>query len=98
MKNLRMLIMILVAAVLFGIGISIPGTGTPVHIVFVVAGIALGFIFYLLVFHQVLTTPTLTPGMRILWMILVVCVPIIGNVLFVIIHNAISSRQVVKSF
>ncbi|HET9825331.1 MAG TPA: hypothetical protein VFP87_08355 [Chitinophagaceae bacterium] len=96
MKNLSLLILLVVAFLLFLIGISIPGTARPLHIIFVVAGTALGFVFYLLTFRQVLTTPSLSPGRRIFWIVAIVCVPMIGNLVYVIIHDADVRKQVPK--
>jgi Phospholipase_D-nuclease N-terminal len=95
MKNLRILILLVVAGLLFGIGISIPGTGKPLHIIFVAAGVVTGFIFYLLTFRQVIKKSS--NERRVLWIILVVCVPVIGNVLYVIIHDALARKQVPES-
>ena len=86
-----------VAFVLFLIGISIPGTESPVHIAVVVTAIAIGFAFYLRVFWEVLTTAELNQGERTLWIIAIVCLPMIGNMLYVIIHNASASKQVPKA-
>ena len=78
MKNLSMLILLVSSAILFAIGISIPGRESLLHIIFVVAGTALGFIFYMLTLLQVIRTPTLSPGRRIFWMVAIVCVPVSG--------------------
>jgi NADH:ubiquinone oxidoreductase subunit 6 (subunit J) len=95
MKNLRLIILLIVACLFFGIGISIPGTGKPLHIVFVVAGIVVGFIFYVLSFSQVIKK--LSGERRILWIILVVCVPMIGNLLYIIIQDTLTRKQIPKS-
>jgi hypothetical protein len=96
MKNLSFLILLIVSFLLFLIGISIPGTGTPLHVIFVVAGTALGFIFYVLTFMQVLKTPSLSSGRRIFWIVAIVCLPMIGNLIYVIMHDADVRKQVPK--
>lgn len=96
MKNLSILLLLITGFILFLIGILIPGTGRPIHIVFVVAGTTLGFIFYLLTFLQVLKTPTLRGERRIFWIVAIVCVPVIGNLIYVIIHDADVRKQVPK--
>jgi len=78
------------------IGISIPGTGRPLHIIFVVAGVTLGFIFYLLTFLQVIRTRSLNSGRRIFWIIAIVCVPMIGNLIYIILHDADTRKQIPK--
>jgi hypothetical protein len=84
------------SAILFAIGISIPGRENLLHIVFVVAGVAFGFTFYLLTLLQVIRTPTLSPGRRIFWIVAIVCLPMIGNLIYVIIHDADTRKQIPK--
>ena len=96
MKNLSLLILLIVSFILFLIGVSIPGTGTVLHIVFVVAGTCLGFVFYVLTFMQVLKTASLSPGRRIFWIVAIVCLPMIGNLIYVIMHDADVRKQVPK--
>jgi hypothetical membrane protein len=96
MKNFSLLLLLIISFVLFLIGISIPGTGRPLHIIFVVAGVTLGFIFYLLTFRQVIKTPTLNSGRRIFWIVAIVCVPMIGNLIYIILHDADTRKQIPK--
>ena len=96
MKNLSLLILLVISIILFFIGISIPGTGTVLHIVFVVAGVTLGFIFYLLSLRQVLKTPSLSSGRRIFWIVAIVCLPMIGNLIYIILHDADTRKQIPK--
>jgi hypothetical protein len=96
MKNLSLLILLIVSFILFLIGVSIPGTGRLLHIVFVVVGTTLGFLFYVLTFMQVLKTPSLSEGRRIFWIVAIVCVPMIGNLIYVIMHDADVRKQVPK--
>ncbi len=96
MKNFRLLILLIISFVLFIIGITIPGIGSPLHIIFVATGITLGFIFYLLTFIQALKTPSLSNGRRIFWIIAIVCVPMIGNLIYIIVEDALTRKQIPK--
>jgi hypothetical membrane protein len=96
MKNFSLLILLIVSFLLFLIGIFIPGTGRPLHIAFVVAGVTLGFLFYLLTFIQVIKTPSLNSGRRIFWIVAIICVPMIGNVIYIILHDADTRKQIPK--
>jgi membrane-bound ClpP family serine protease len=96
LKNLSLLILLILAAVLFTIGLFIPGTGKPLHVVFVIAGVICGSIFYLLSFIHVIKSPSLTSSRRIFWIVVIVCVPVIGNLIYVIVQDALSRRQVPK--
>jgi len=96
MKYLSLLILLIISFILFMIGIFIPGPGRPLHIIFVVAGVILGFIFYLLTFRDVLTTRFLRGGKRIFWIVAIVCVPMIGNLIYIILQSAFTKKQVPK--
>jgi hypothetical protein len=96
MKNLSLLVLLIVSAILFAIGVFIPDRTSALHITFVVAGTALGFIFYLLTFFQVIRTPSLSSGRRIFWIVAIVCLPMIGNVIYIIMHDADVRKQVPK--
>jgi hypothetical protein len=96
MKNLSLLILLVISFLLFMIGISIPGIRTPLHIIFVVAGVTLGFIFYILTLRQVIKTPSLNSGKRIFWIVAIVCLPMIGNLIYIILQDAFTRKQVPK--
>ncbi|HEV8506173.1 MAG TPA: hypothetical protein VGQ53_12255 [Chitinophagaceae bacterium] len=97
MKNLSLLILLFVSFILFLVGVSIPGRGTALHIVVVVTAVALGFAFYVLTFHQVLTTPSLKGERRIFWIVAIVCLPMIGNLIYIIVNDALTTKQIPKT-
>ena len=97
MKNFRLLLLLIISFVLFIIGILIPGTRSPLHVSLLVAGTTLGFIFYLLTLRQVIKTPSLSSGRRIFWIVAIVCVPMIGNVIYLLIHDADTRKQIPKT-
>jgi hypothetical protein len=94
MKNLSLLVLLFVSFILFLVGISIPGRGTPLHIIVVVISILLGFVFYTLSLRQVLR---LKGERRIFWIVAVVCLPMIGNLFYIIIHDALTRKQIPKT-
>ena len=97
MKNLSLLILLFVSFILFLVGISIPGRGTVLHILVVVTAVALGFVVYMITFHQVLTTPSLKGQRRIFWIVAIVCLPMIGNLIYIIVHDALTRKQIPKT-
>ena len=97
MKNLSLLILLIVSFILFLVGVSIPGRGTALHIIVVVTAVALGFVVYLLTFHQVLTSPSLKGQRRIFWIVALVCLPMIGNLIYIIVHDALTRKQIPKT-
>jgi len=94
MKNLSLLILLFVSFILFLVGISISGRNTALHIIVVVISVALGFLFYVLTFHQVLK---LRSERRIFWIVAVVCLPMIGNLIYIIVHDALTRKQIPKT-
>ncbi len=97
MKNLSLLILLFVSFILFLIGVSIPGRDSALHIIVVVTAVVLGFVVYVLTFHQVLTTPALKGEKRIFWIVAIVCLPMIGNLIFIIVHDALTRKQIPKT-
>src|SRR4030095_15130478 len=98
MKNLSLLILLVVSFILFLIGISIPGRGTALHIIIVVAAVTMGFVFYVLTFRQVLKSSSLSNERRIFWIVAIVCLPMIGNLFYIIIHDALTRKQIPKPY
>ena len=94
MKNLSLLILLVISFILFLIGISIPGRGTALHVIVVVTSIVLGFVFYAVSFKQVLS---LKSERRIFWIVAIVCVPMIGNLIYIIVHDALTRKQIPKT-
>jgi|SRR5689334_8916983 len=97
MKDVVLLRMVIVAFLLFLIGLFIPGTENPWHIILVIAGIVIGFAFYLLSFRKMLKNDALTKGRRMLWTISIVCLPMIGNTFYVIVDMMSAVPQIIKS-
>ena len=97
MKNLSLLILLFVSFILFLVGISIPGRGTVLHTIVVVTAVVLGFVFYVISFHQVLTTPSLRGERRIFWIVAIVCLLMIGNLICIIVHDALTRKQIPKT-
>jgi len=93
MKNLSLLILLAASFILFLVGISIPGRGTTLHVVVVVISVVLGFLFYALTFHQALRVKG---ERRIFWIVAIVCLPMIGNLIFLIVHDALTRKQIPK--
>ena len=96
MKDIVLLRMVIIAFVLFLVGLFIPGAENPWHIILVIAGMLTGFTFYLLSFRKMLTDITLTKGRRMLWTISIVCLPMIGNTFYVIVDMMSAAPQKVK--
>ena len=94
MKNFSLLILLFVSFILFLVGISIPGRRTTLHIIFVVTGVLLGFVFYSLSFKQVVS---LRSERRIFWIVAIVCLPMIGNLIYIIVHDALTRKQIPKT-
>ena len=96
MKKYSQLLLLAISFILFLVGISIPGRNRPIHIIPVVAAVLLGLIFYVQIFREVIKTPELGSDERIFWIVAIVCLPVIGNMLYVLIHRSAASKQIPK--
>lgn len=94
MKNVSLLAMVVVAFLLFIIGLFIPGTLNPWHIFFVTAGMLTGFVFYLLSFRKMRKDKSLSDGRKMLWTVVIVCLPMIGNTFYIIVDMMSSFPQI----
>jgi len=94
MKNLSFITLLFVSFILFLVGISIPGRGTALHIIVVATAVLVGFVFYALSFRKALQ---LNGERRIFWIVAIVCLPMIGNLIFLIVHDALTTRQIPKT-
>lgn len=97
MKDVSLLSMVIVAFLLFIVGVFIPGTENPWHIILVVAGLVAGFTFYLLSFRKMLKDSRLIKGRRMFWIVSIVCLPMIGNIFYVIMNMMSAGPQIIKS-
>ena len=56
-------------------------------------GTLLVLAFYLLSLRQVIQSKTLRTSRRIVWIILIICAPVVGNLVYILFHDAqVSSR------
>ena len=97
MKDVSLLSMVIIAFILFIVGVFIPGTNNPWHVILVIAGLVAGFTFYLLSFRKMLKDRTLIKGRRMFWIVSIVCLPMIGNIFYVIMDMMSAGPQIIKS-
>jgi len=94
MKNISLLLLMLLGIMLFFAG-TVPHYHQPViRNILMIAGTVLVFIFYLLTFRQVIRSRSVSNKRRIVWIILIICAPLAGNLIYIIFHDAQVSRQV----
>lgn len=93
MKNLGFLIL---AAV--GFAISFTGFFLQINhpkastIVMLIGGAVLLF-FYIISFYQVIKTKMISRKQRIFWILVILCVPIVANLIYLFIFDALTRRQ-----
>src|ERR1700750_2438348 len=97
MKNVSLLLLLILSALLFTIGLFIPGTGNLLHIFFITAGFIAVLIFYILSFRKIFHDKSLSRGLRIFWIVAIVCLPMIGNMFYLVLSATTSGPQIVKS-
>lgn len=94
MKGLKILWLLIAGSFLFLAGMLISPNYEAVKYTLLISGTVVVTVFYLVTLLRVINTNTLSQSRRIFWLIAVVCVPIMGNLAYVIIHDTLMRRQV----
>ncbi|MEI9944715.1 MAG: PLDc N-terminal domain-containing protein [Chitinophagaceae bacterium] len=94
MKNLKLLWLLGIGALLFAIGMFILPHYKVVKDTFLISGTAFVLVFYFKTLLQVIYSHSISPSRRVFWMIVVICVPVMGNLAYVIIQDTLSTKQV----
>lgn len=94
MKLFLNILILLAASLIFTIGLFIRPRNETAKNFFLVTGAVIGFIFYLKTFLQVIRSHSLSQQRKIFWMVVIICVPIAGNLLYLIIQDTLSTKQI----
>ena len=99
MKNSHFLLLVIAGSITGCIGFFIPPEyhAFEKYLILGVSALIL-LLFYSLSFMDVLKNENLNQQRRIFWTIVIICVPLIGNVLYLIINDAINRQQQPKYF
>src|SRR5258708_39711372 len=93
MKHSRFLWLIATGTLLFAIGLFVPASFNVMRLGLLLGGAGVVFIFYLLTLIDLLKSKSIRPSRKILWLILIVCVPVLGNLLYIIMLDSMTQRQ-----
>ena len=96
MRRYSQLSWLALATVMFLAGIFVPGRLSAPHLILVIGAVIVGLYFYIDTFREVLHGNKVSEDRRIFWIIAIICLPMIGNMLYVIIHHSTSGRQAPK--
>lgn len=94
MKNLRTVFALAAGTILFMTGLAIPFHYLVWRDIFLITGTLLVLFFYVTTLIQVINSPLLSQSRRIFWLIVVICVPVMGNLAYVIIQDTLTRKQV----
>jgi hypothetical protein len=94
MKSFRILWALIAGSILFAVGLLIPPAHPIIRDVFITSGVLSVLFFYIMTLWDVIHSSTLSEYIRIFWLVVVVCVPVIGNLAYVIIHYTVIKKQV----
>lgn len=93
MKNISLLLLLLLGVFLFLAG-AVPHYQRPTTAtILMIAGAVLVFAFYLTTLLQAIRSKSISNKRRIVWIILIFCAPLAGNLIYVLFHDAQLSRQ-----
>src|SRR5688500_9837138 len=97
MKNGRLLVLAITGSVIGSISFFIRPEENPViKYTLLTIAVLLIIIFHLLIFRQVLRKENLDPPEKIFWTIAIICLPLIGDIIYLIINDAVTRSQVMK--
>ena len=82
MKKASLIVLFLIAVGLLFIGIRIHPDHSAFKSIFLIAGAIASFIFYTSSFSEAMKNPELNKQKRTMWIGLMVCVPLIGNLIY----------------
>lgn len=97
MKNGPLLLLAVAGSLLGGVSFFIRPEQQAFLKYFLLALAALILLaFYFLTIRQVIKKENFNPAEKIFWTIFILCVPLIGNVIYLIISSAVNGPQVLK--
>lgn len=94
MKRLRVLWWLVAGSIVFAAGLFTPVNQSFIKYFLLAAGTVIVSIFYIKTIALLLRSETLGRQRKMFWLIVIVCVPVMGNIAFVIIQSTLSTRQV----
>jgi len=92
MKNSRLLSLAIIGSATGGVGFFIRPEehAFEKYLVLAIAALIL-MLFYFLTMRDVLKKENIDQQMRIFWIIVLICLPLIGDVIYLIINDAVNS-------
>lgn len=94
MRRLRVLWWLVAGSIVFAAGLFTSVSHEFIKYFLLAAGTVLVSVFYLKTILSVLRSETMGRQRKMFWLIVIVCVPVMGNIAFVIIQSTLSIRQV----
>ena len=91
--SLRLLLLPFAGLLIFLTGISVARHHSLLHFGLIILGVLVVLAFYFLTFAEVIVTLPEDPYKKIFWVVAIACVPIAGNVVYVIFHEMAMQRQ-----
>lgn len=96
MKKIRILFLAAVGLVLSIIGLTLLVDKKNAGYVWLSIEGLLLFIFYVITFRWMLRSTSILPKRRVFWTTAIICLPVIANIIYVIMHDASIHMQIPK--
>jgi Na+/H+ antiporter NhaD/arsenite permease-like protein len=93
MKHSRVFWLVSVGTLLFAIGLFVPVRYYLAHSGLLLAGAALVLLFYMSTLVEVIRSKGLSPGRRVFWLVVIICAPVVGNLLYILTQDLTSQKQ-----
>ena len=93
MKGLKLLILPAIGFVLFVTGLLISDDLKMTRDAFIVAAVLITLVFYFITLAHVIKTFMRGYSKRLFWLVAIVCMPVIGNIIYVIFLETANKKQ-----
>lgn len=93
MKNRKLLLMAGIGFAMVIAGLCIPGKDEALHFILLIAGAFILLGFYFLTFLPVIQMVKQNIPDKISWFIFIICLPIVGNVVYLIFQETANRKQ-----
>lgn len=97
MKGLNRLFILAAGTIIFVVSLLIPVKYVVARYIIMIAGAIIVLAFYFITLLSVIKTTKIPSQRKIFWLVAIICVPVLGNAIYVIFSGMANRRQLVKN-
>ncbi len=97
MRNLKLLLLPVLGFLLFFGGLLLPLSYLTLRLILMIGGALVTLVFYFISFSYAMKSFPYDYSKRIFWLIAIICVPVIGNIIYILFMEMANRRQKPRS-